>query len=153
ALTYYGRWTYKFEEAARRGAVAAIIIHTTPTAGYGGEVVRGSNSEEHPQERLEAGQPDLSFAGWMTQAAGEKLTSVTGESLDKLLILANQKSFHPIPLGTITGHIPVKLRQIQSRNVVGRVEGSAADLNQQAIIFTAHWDHLGVGVPIDGDKI
>jgi Zn-dependent M28 family amino/carboxypeptidase len=153
ALTYYGRWTYKFEEAARRGAVAAIIIHTTPTAGYGWEVVRGSNSEEHPQERLEPGQRDLSFAGWMTQEAGKRLTSVTGKSLEELLALANQKSFHPIPLGRITGRVPVKLRQIESRNVIGRVQGSEAGLDQQAVIFTAHWDHLGIGVPINGDKI
>ncbi len=153
ALTYYGRWTYKFEEAARKGAVAAIIIHTTPTAGYGWEVVRGSNSGEHPQEKLEAGQKGLKFAGWVTQAAGEKLIASTGKTLDQLLAMANEKSFHPIVLGRITGRIPVQIRNIESRNVVGRVDGSDPTLAAQAIIFTAHWDHLGIGVPINGDKI
>lgn len=153
ALTYYGRWTYKFEEAARKGAVAAIIIHTTPTAGYGWEVVRNSGSGEHPQEKLEAGQRGLKFAGWITQQAGEKLTASTGKTLDELLAMANEKSFHPIVLGRVTGRIPVLIRSIESRNVVGRVEGGDPNLAAQAVIFTAHWDHLGIGVPINGDKI
>jgi len=153
ALTYYGRWTYKFEEAARRGAVAAIIIHTAPTAGYEWEVVRGSNSGEHWQEKLEPGQPALKFAGWVTENAGEKLVAATGKTLPQLLAMANEKSFHPIPLGRITGHIPARVRQVDSRNVAGRVEGSDPHLASQAVLFTAHWDHLGIGVPINGDKI
>jgi Zn-dependent M28 family amino/carboxypeptidase len=152
-LTYYGRWTYKYEEAARRGAVAAIIIHTTPTAGYGWEVVRGSNSGEHPQEKLEPGQRGLKFAGWVTQNAGEKLIASTGKTLDQLLAMANSRDFHPIVLGRFTGRIPARVRQIATRNVVGRVEGSDPSLASQAVIFTAHWDHLGIGVPINGDKI
>jgi Zn-dependent M28 family amino/carboxypeptidase len=153
SLTYYGRWTYKYEEAARRGAVAAIIIHTAPTAGYGWEVVRGSNSGEHPQEKLEPGQRGLKFAGWVTQNAGEKLVASTGKTLDQLLAMAHSKDFHPIVLGRITGRIPVRIRQIATRNVVGRVEGSDPALASQAVIFTAHWDHLGMGVPINGDRI
>jgi hypothetical protein len=153
ALTYYGRWTYKYEEAARRGAVAAIIIHTPATAGYGWEVVRGSNSGEHPQEKLEPGQHGLNFAGWVTQSAGEKLIASTGKTLDELLAMANQKSFRPIPLGRIAGHVPVKLRTIESRNVIGRVEGADPALSSEAVLFTAHWDHLGIGIPINGDRI
>jgi Zn-dependent M28 family amino/carboxypeptidase len=153
ALTYYGRWTYKFEEAARRGAAAAIIIHTTPTAGYGWEVVRGSNSGEHSQEKIEPGQPSLKFAGWVTESAGKKLIASTGKTVPELLAMANQKDFHPIPLGKVSGHIPVQLRNIDSRNVVGRVEGSDPAFSSQAVLFTAHWDHLGIGVPINGDKI
>ena len=154
ALTYYGRWTYKFEEAARRGAVAALIIHTTPTAGYGWGVVNGSWSQEHSELKLKPGEKALEFAGWLTQDAGAKLMAVTGKSLDQLLAMANRKSFHPIPLPVhIAGHIPVKLRQIESRNVIGRVEGSDPQLKSQAVLFTAHWDHLGIGVPVNGDKI
>jgi Zn-dependent M28 family amino/carboxypeptidase len=153
ALTYYGRWTYKFEEAARRGAVAAIIIHTTPTAGYGWEVVRGSNSGEHWQEKLEPGQPSLKFAGWITEKAGEKLTASTGKTLAELLAMANEKSFRPIPLGRVTGHIPAHIRHVESRNVAGRVAGSDPNLASQVVLFTAHWDHLGIGIPINGDKI
>ncbi len=152
ALTYYGRWTYKFEEAERRGAVAALIIHTTPTAGYGWDVVSSSWSGEHSELKLNAGQRGLAFAGWVTQDAGARLVKNTGKSLDELLEMANRKDFHPIPLGVhIVGHIPVTLRNIQSRNVIGKVTGST--LKDQAVLFTAHWDHLGIGVPVNGDKI
>ncbi|MDQ2844460.1 MAG: M20/M25/M40 family metallo-hydrolase [Acidobacteriota bacterium] len=154
ALTYYGRWTYKFEEAARRGAAAALIIHTTPTAGYGWGVVNGSFSREMPELKLNPGQHGLKLAAWLSQDAGAKLVSATGKSLDELLSIANQRSFRPIPLGVrVTGHIPVKLHAIESRNVVGRIEGSDAKLRQQAVLYTAHWDHLGISVPVNGDKI
>lgn len=154
ALTYYGRWTYKFEEATRRGAVAALIIHTTPTAGYGWGVLSGSWSQEHPELKLKPGAKGLDVAAWLTQDAGAKLVASTGKTLDELLAMANQKSFHPIPLGVhVVGHVPVKLREIESRNVIGRVEGSDAKLRSQAVLFTAHWDHLGIGVPVNGDKI
>ena len=154
ALTYYGRWTYKFEQADRHGALAALIIHTTPTAGYGWGVVSSSGSQEHSQLKLKSGDKGLAFAGWLSQDAGAKLMASTGKSLDQLLALANSKDFKPMPLGVhIAGHIPVKLRQIESRNVVGKVEGSDAQLSSQAVLFTAHWDHLGIGVPVNGDKI
>jgi Zn-dependent M28 family amino/carboxypeptidase len=154
ALTYYGRWAYKFEEAKRRGAVAALIIHTTPTAGYGWSVVSGSWSQERPQMKLEPGDRGLKLAAWLSQEAGAKLVASTGKSLDELLAIANQKSFRPIPLGVhVIGHIPVKLREIDSRNVIGRVDGADPQMKSQAVLFTAHWDHLGVGVPVDGDRI
>ncbi|MGC2661377.1 MAG: M28 family peptidase [Bryobacteraceae bacterium] len=154
ALTYYGRWTYKYEEATRRGAVAALIIHTTPTAGYGWGVVSGSWSLEHPEMKLEPGQRGLKFEGWVTSEAGQELVASTGKTLDQLLAMANQKSFHPIALGVhIDAHVPVAFRQIESRNVIGRVEGEGQNLKDQAVLFTAHWDHLGIGVPVNGDKI
>jgi Zn-dependent M28 family amino/carboxypeptidase len=154
ALTYYGRWSYKFEEATRRGAVAAIIIHTTPTAGYGWDVVLGSWSQERPEVKLEPGQPGLKLAAWVTREAGAKLVAATGKTLEDLLALADRRDFKPIPLAVrIAGHIPVKLREIESRNVIGRVEGSDPSLRFQAVLFTAHWDHLGIGVPVNGDTI
>ncbi len=154
ALTYYGRWTYKFEEAARRGAVAALIIHTTPTAGYGWGVVSGSWSQEHPQLKLKPGENGLKVAAWLTEEAGAKLVASTGKTIDQLLEMSNQRSFHPIPLGVhVIGHVPVKLRDIDSRNVIGRVEGSSPEMKRQAVLFTAHWDHLGIGVPVNGDRI
>ena len=154
ALTYYGRWSYKFEEAARRGAVAALIIHTTPTAGYGWGVVSGSWSQEHPELKLKAGENGLKLAAWLSQDAGAKLVASTGKTLDQLLAMANQKTFRPIPLGVrVAGHIPVQLRQIDSHNVVGRIEGADPNLQSQAVIFTAHWDHLGIAVPVGGDNI
>jgi Zn-dependent M28 family amino/carboxypeptidase len=154
ALTYYGRWTYKFEEATRRGAAAALIIHTTPTAGYGWGVVSGSWSQEQSELKLKPSEQGLELAGWLTQEAGARLMSSTGKTLDELLAMANEKSFRAMPLGfKIRGHIPVKLREIESRNVIGRVDGADARLSSQAVLFTAHWDHLGVGVPVKGDAI
>src|SRR5579884_1771720 len=154
ALTYYGRWTYKFEEAARRGAVAALIIHTTPTAGYGWGVVAGSWGKENVQLRLKPGQAGLNFAGWITQDAGAKLVAATGKTIDQLLALANQRDFSPIDLHVrIAAHIAVKLRQIESRNVIGRVDGADPQMQSQAVLFSAHWDHLGIGVPVRGDSI
>ena len=154
ALTYYGRWTYKFEEAARRGAVAALIIHTTPTAGYGWTVVKGSFSREMPELKREAGKPALELAAWLTEDAGAKLVASSGKTIEQLLAIANQKSFRPMPLGVrVHGHVPVKLREIESRNVIGKVEGSDAQLKSQVIVYTAHWDHLGVGIPVKGDTV
>ena len=154
ALTYYGRWTYKFEEATRRGAVAALIIHTTPTAGYGWGVVSSSGGGEHPQLKLAPGKRGLNLAAWVTEAAGAKLIASTGKTVDQLLAMSNERSFRPIDLHVrIKGHIPVKLRQIESRNVIGRVSGADSKLKSQAVLFTAHWDHLGIGVPVNGDKI
>ena len=154
ALTYYGRWTYKYEEAARHGAKAVFIIHTTPTAGYGWEVVRSSWSGEDPQLKLPAGQPALAFAAWFTKDAGEKLVSMAGKNVDELLQAANSRDFHPIPLGIhIRGNIPTKIRAIESRNVVAMIPGSDPKLRSEAVVFSAHWDHLGIGPAVNGDKI
>jgi Zn-dependent M28 family amino/carboxypeptidase len=155
SLTYYGRWVYKFEEAARRGAAAALIIHTTPTAGYGWGVVSGSFGNEKPELKLSPGENGLKLAGWLSENAGAQLMAGTGKSLAQLLDMANQKSFRPMPLGIrIAGHIPVKLREVNSRNVVGRVDGAGAGpLKSQAVMYSAHWDHLGISLPVNGDKI
>ncbi len=154
ALTYYGRWTYKFEQAARLGAVGTIIIHTTPTAGYGWQVVRNSWGGEELYTRLAPGEPALAFAGWLTEEAGGKLLSLSGRSVPELLKLADSRSFRPIPLGVrIRGSIRSKIRDIQSRNVVAMVDGSDPVLSSQAVVFAAHWDHLGIGPPVNGDSI
>lgn len=154
ALTYYGRWTYKFEEAARRGAVAALIIHTTPTAGYGWGVVSGSFSKETPELELRPRQNGLKLAAWLSEEAGAKLVASSGKTLAQLLEMANQKSFRPFPLGVhMVGKIDVNVRKIESRNVVGKVEGSDPQLKSQAVLYSAHWDHLGISKPVNGDKI
>ena len=154
ALTYYGRWTYKYEEAARLGAKAVLIIHTTPTAGYGYDVVRSSWGKEDPQLKLPPGQPALALAGWLTQDAGEKLFAMAGKNVDELLKVANSRDFRPIPLGVhIRANIPTTIRQIESHNVVAMVPGGDPNLKSQAVIFTAHWDHLGIGPAVNGDTI
>jgi len=154
ALTYYGRWTYKYEEAARHGAKAVFIIHTTPTAGYGWDVVRSSWSGEDPQLKLAPGQPALAFAGWFTRDAGEKLLAMSGHHVDEMLQAASSRNFRPIPLGVhMRGNMPTKIRKIESRNVAAMVPGSDAKLKSEAVVFTAHWDHLGIGPAVNGDSI
>ncbi|HLJ48232.1 MAG TPA: M28 family peptidase [Bryobacteraceae bacterium] len=154
ALTYYGRWTYKYEEAARHGARAVLILHTTPTAGYGWNTVKGSWSKEDPQVPHQASQPALAFAGWVSQESAEKLAALIGKNLDQLLEAANKPDFHPIPLNAqVHANIPSDVRRIESRNVAAVVEGSDPELKSQYVVFSAHWDHLGIGPEVNGDKI
>jgi Zn-dependent M28 family amino/carboxypeptidase len=151
ALTYYGRWTFKFEEATRRGAKACFIIHTAETAGYPYSVVRVLDGA---QLKREPGQPALAFAGWLSRKAGEKLLGRSGRTVDGALKEADTKGFKPLPLGfNLKGNIPTRIEKIQSNNVVGMVEGSDPKLKSEAIVFTAHWDHLGVGRAVVGDSI
>ncbi|MCX6623539.1 MAG: M28 family peptidase [Acidobacteria bacterium] len=154
ALTYYGRWSYKFEEAARRGALGCIIIHTTPTAGYGWEVVRNSWGKESPQVKLKPGEHGLAISGWVTEEAGQKLLQRSGHTVAELLKAADSKDFRPFALSmTIAGRMLSKVREIESRNVVGMVPGSDSRLAPEAVVFSSHWDHLGLGTPVNGDRI
>ena len=154
ALTYYGRWTYKFEQAARKGAVAAIIIHTTPTASYGWDVVRSSWGREDQQVKLAPGEPALALAAWATKDAGDEIAATIGKTADQLLEMANMRGFHAIPLPIrFVGNAPAKIREIHTRNVIAKIEGSDPQLKDQAVIFSAHWDHLGIGTPVNGDAI
>jgi Zn-dependent M28 family amino/carboxypeptidase len=154
ALTYYGRWTYKYEQAARKGAVAAIIIHTTPTASYGWDVVRSSWGREDQQVKLAPGQPALALAAWVTKDAGDKIAATIGKTADQLLEMANTRGFHAIALPLrLRGNAPAKIREIHTRNVVAKIEGSDPQLKNEAVMFSAHWDHLGIGTPVKGDAI
>ena len=154
ALTYYGRWVYKFEEAQRRGARAVIIIHTTATAGYGWDVVRSSWGRETPYVKLAQGQRALSMAAWITREAGEKLLGLAGKTVDELLAASEKPDFQPIPLGVqIRAHLPAKVREIATRNVAAMVPGSDPVLKNEVVVYSAHWDHLGIGTPVNGDSI
>lgn len=151
ALTYYGRWTFKFEEAARRGAKACFIIHTNETAGYPYSVVRPLDGA---QLKREAGQPALAFAGWLSRKAGDRLLGMTGRTTEEALEEANTKGFKAYSLGVqLKGNIQTRIEKITSKNVVGMIEGSDPALKKEAVVFTAHWDHLGVGRAIVGDSI
>ena len=151
ALTYYGRWTYKFEEATRRGAKACLIIHTNGTAGYPYSVVRpldGAQLKKGPEE------PALAFAGWVSSQAGEKLLQLAGLGVEQALKAADTKGFKPLSLGfRLKGKISTAVENILSNNVAGIVEGSDPVLRNEAVVFTAHWDHLGVGRAVLGDAI
>jgi len=154
ALTYYGRWTYKYEEAARQGAAAALIIHTTPTASYGWQVLR-ANGRAQPQIRRTPDQPALAFAGWVTTEAGSRLLGLAGKTVDEMLKAADTPGFRPVTLGTvrIKGKFSFKLKDVETHNVVGLAPGGDPQLKPEALVFTAHWDHLGIGEAVRGDSI
>ena len=152
-LTYYGRWTYKLEEAARQGAAGAILIHTTESATYPWEVVRGSWSVE--QFKLDQPHsPSIAFAGWVTEASARTALSKAGLNLDSLMRTAARRDFRPIATG-VTASVGVHsaLRRVESENVVARLTGRDPRLASQAVLITAHWDHKGIGPPIRGDSI
>ena len=153
-MTYYGRWTYKFEEAARQGAAAAIIIHDTAGAGYGWDVVK--NSWSGAQFDLLASDdpaPRLPLYGWMTGDTGENLFERAGLDLAKLRKAAGQRGFKAVPLGDarLDATLHSAIRRSESRNVVARLPGSKHP--DEAIVYTAHWDHLGTHADETGDNI
>jgi Zn-dependent M28 family amino/carboxypeptidase len=142
ALTYYGRWSYKYEEATRRGAKAVLIIHTAETAGYPYSVVKVLDGMQMKRDAKEAA---LAFAGWVSSKTGEQLLGQAGKSVEGALKEANTKGFKAYPLGfKLKAKIDSEVKGITSKNVVGIIEGSDPELKAEAVVFTAHWDHLGV---------
>jgi TonB family protein len=153
ALTYYGRWTYKYEETARRGVLATLIIHRTDLASYGWEVVRNSWGGERSFLKLD-GTPKLEAASWIQQDVARKLVGMAGLDLDKLFQQAQSREFKPIELPVhLRAHIVSALRPFNSRNVLGMVEGAEHDKGGEAVLYTAHYDHFGIDRSIPGDNI
>ena len=151
-LTYYGRWTYKYEEAARKGAVGAILIHTADMASYPWEVVRNSNSGE--KEFLKTDAPELKAAAWIQFEVARQLAQKSGLDMARMMADANSRNFHPVPLPLrLKAHMVSKARQITSNNVIAMLPGSDRKLNGQAVLYTAHYDHLGVRPDMSGDNI
>jgi Zn-dependent M28 family amino/carboxypeptidase len=154
AMTYYGRWTYKFEEGARRGAAGILIIHETGPAGYPFAVVQGNLGERFDLVTPDKNMNRASIEGWLSLDAAKKLLSMAGQDFDALKKLALTREFRPVPLGLQASvAIHNTLRTIQSRNVLAKLEGSDPQLRNEWVIYTAHWDHLGIGAPVNGDKI
>jgi Zn-dependent M28 family amino/carboxypeptidase len=154
AMTYYGRWTYKFEEGARRGAAGILIVHETGPAGYPFAVVQGNLGERFDLITPDKNMGRASIEGWLSLDAAKKLLSMAGQDFDALKKQALTREFRPVPLGlSASVAIGNKLRTIQSRNILARLEGSDPQLKDQYVVYTAHWDHLGVGAPVNGDKI
>jgi Zn-dependent M28 family amino/carboxypeptidase len=152
AMTYYGRWTYKYEIATRKGAAAAIIIHETGPAGYPYGVVRGSNS----QEQFDVISPDaekrVPVEGWITLEKAKEILSAAGQNFDALKAAAARKDFKPVALSAkATYDVKIDVRKIQSHNVVALLEGT--DKKDEYLIYTAHWDHLGRDTTLKGDQI
>src|SRR6476661_443000 len=153
ALTYYGRWTYKYEEAARRGAVGVVLIHKTEMTSYGWEVVRNSWGGE-TSFLQEDKDPKLKSAGWIQLEAASKLAQAAGMDLDKMLHDATTRSFKPMELPvSVKETIVSTVRSFTSRNVLAQVKGSDPKAAQQAILYTAHYDHLGIHPDEPGDNI
>ncbi len=152
ALTYYGRWTYKYEEAARKGAVGVILIHKEDMASYPWEVVRNSNSGEKSYQKLEG--PALKVAGWVQFDVARKLAAGSGMDLDKMMADARTSGFRPVNLGArLKAHMVSNVRNFESNNVLAMLPGSSRNLKDEAVIYTAHYDHLGIRPDMPGDNI
>ena len=154
AMTYYGRWTYKYEEAARQGAAGALIVHETGPAGYGWEVVSGSWSG--PQIGLQADNLNSDkndIEGWLTLDSAEALFAGAGLNYQQLKATAAQPGFTAVPLGDVTASVAIQnsVRTSLSQNVIAMIPGT--ERPTETIIYTAHWDHLGVNAEILGDNI
>jgi len=151
---YYGRWTYKYESAARQGAAGAIIIHTTPSAGYPWQVVQTSWSGTQ-FEIPAAGEPRVQVRAWTTEDATRKLFQAAGKDLAKLIEQARNRDFKPVPLGITTSlTFNNEVTKTRTANVLGILPGSDPKLKDEVVIYTAHHDHLGIGQPDkNGDKI
>ena len=151
-LTYYGRWTYKLEEAARQGAVGALLIHTTESATYGWNVVRGSWTVE--QFKLDRTTPQsLAYAGWVTYDATKAALSAAGQDLDALTRAAARRDFRPVATGIrAQGAVTSRVRRVPSENVLARLPGADAGAASEFVLYTAHYDHKGIGVAVNGDS-
>ena len=151
---YYGRWTYKYEKAAEMGAVAAIIIHTTPSAGYPYQVVQGGWTGEQFELPAE-GEARIQIVGWAAEDAARTLLAAAGHDLDSLVESARSADFQPVPLGIETSiDLDVTVRGVETANVLGLLEGSDPELKDEVVIYSAHHDHLGIGEPNEaGDSI
>jgi len=154
AMTYYGRWTYKFEEGARRGAAGILIVHETAPAGYPFAVVQGNLGERFDLITPDKNMGRASIEGWLSLDAAKKLLSMAGQDFDTLKKQALTREFRPVPLGlSASVAISNKLRTIRSRNILAKLEGSDPQLKDEHVVYSAHWDHLGIGAPVNGDTI
>ncbi|MFN7054660.1 M28 family metallopeptidase [Hyphomonas sp.] len=152
AMTYYGRWTYKFEEAARQGATAALVIHETEPASYGWDVVAGSwSGAQSDLVRPDGGASRAMLEGWITRDMAVQMFQRAGLDFDAVKQSASQRSFRPVPLTgvSVRGEIHQTIEQLESRNVIGVVEGTVTP--DEYILYMAHWDHLGMKTGAPGE--
>lgn len=142
---YYGRWTYKYESAARQGAAGAIVIHTTESAGYPWQTVRSSFRGESSRLAGAAAGRGLEIEAWMTEDAARRLAALGGHDLGELVAAARSRSFAPVPLGVRTSlRVKSEVRPYRSGNVAGTLRGSDPELRDEVVVYTAHHDHLGI---------
>jgi Zn-dependent M28 family amino/carboxypeptidase len=154
AMTYYGRWTYKYEEAARRGAAGVLIVHETDPASYGWNTVKNSNTNtQFDIVRQNPAGSHTAFESWIQRPLAEQIFAASGLSFDQAKAQAKTKAFQPIPLkATLSANAQANVETITSHNVVGYLPGKKYP--DETVIYSAHWDHLGIGKPDDrGDTI
>jgi Zn-dependent M28 family amino/carboxypeptidase len=155
AMTYYGRWDYKYDQAAALGAAACLIVHETGPAGYPFAVL----GSRWGQEEFDLRTPDrnahaIGVQGWLTLDFARRLFKASGQDYDALKTAANSRDFRPVPLSSkVSFAVQNKLREVDSRNVVAKLEGSDSKLKNECVVYTAHWDHLGRDARLKGDQI
>src|SRR5690606_38328278 len=155
AMTNYGRWTYKYEIAVQKGAAAAIIIHETGPAGYPYEVIAGSRSAENFDIRPAGdGSDRLQVEAWIPEPKARELLAAAGCDFDELKAAAVRRDFRPVSLGgTVDFRLRTTMREVQSHNVIAKLEGSDPEVRDEYVIYTAHWDHFGKDESLEGDQI
>ncbi len=154
AMTYYGRWTYKYEMGAKVGAAAVLIVHETEPAGYPFTVVQGKTAEQFSLVAPDKNMSRAAVEGWITLDQAKALCAMAGQDFDALKRAAVSPAFKPVPLG-VTASVSLRntVRAIDSRNVIGKIAGADPALKNEYVIYTAHWDHFGIGVPVNGDRV
>ena len=154
AMTYYGRWTYKYEQGARKGAAAVLIVHETGPAGYPFTVVQGNLGERFDIVTPDKNMGRADVEGWLSLDAAKRLIAMGGQDFDALKKQALSRDFKPVDLGVQASiAISNKLRQVDSKNFVAKLDGSDPAHKDELVVCTAHWDHFGIGDPVNGDDI
>lgn len=151
AMTYYGRWTYKYDIAAERGAAAVLLVHQTGPAGYPWSVVQSNVRERF---EVEGARPHVPVEGWIQLETARALFAAGGHDFAALERAARTRGFRPVSIGGTAGfHVHNAVRRVESRNVVARIDGSDPSVRGQAVLFTSHWDSFGIGRAVNGDSI
>ena len=154
AMTYYGRWTYKYERAAELGAAALFIVHETGPAGYPFPVVQGFLGERFSLVAADKNMGRSSIEGWFSLDAAREIFKMAGQDFDALKKQAVSRDFKPVPLGlNASMALRNKMRTVESQNVIAKFEGGDPTLKDEYVVYSSHWDHLGVGAPVNGDSI
>jgi Zn-dependent M28 family amino/carboxypeptidase len=153
-MTYYGRWTYKYEQGMKHKAAGVLLVHETERAGYPFGVVQGKTAEQFDLVTPDKNMGRSAVEGWITLDQAKALFTMAGQNFDSLKAHAATSAFKPVPLGvTATVKLDNTLRTVDSRNVVAKVEGSDPALKNEYVIYTSHWDHFGIGAKVNGDSI
>jgi len=153
-MTYYGRWTYKFDIGAAKGAAGILLVHETGPAGYPWSVVESFGGERFDLLAPDRNMGKASLEGWISLDQARKMFAMAGQDFESLKKQAARRSFRPVALAvTVSADLHNQIRDLESHNVLAKLEGSDPQLKGECLVYTAHWDHFGIGQPVDGDPI